>query len=137
MNLSEILKDQTMISIATVDSDGKPKVRVFDHQFITDGKICFATSTKSSAYEELKAFPHAAILQFARSKYVRIDGEVVFAEGEEKAALKAKLANDNPRLVNMKTPEGFEEQIEVLYFVDPQIKVTDFQTRSEVEVEVK
>ncbi len=137
MNLSEVLKDQTMISIATVDSDGQPKVRMFNHQFIVDGKICFATSNTGSAFAELNQNPKAEIMQFARAMYVRIKGEVAFADGEEKATLKAKLAEANPKLIEMYTEEGFEVKMEIAYFVDPVISVTDFKTREAVSVEVK
>ncbi len=137
MNLSEILKDQTMISIATVDESGQPKVRMFNHQFIVDGKICFATANTGSAFAELNANPKAEIMQFARAMYVRINGEVAFFEGEEKEAMKAKLAEANPRLIEMYTPEGFDQKMELAYFVEPNVSVTDFKTREAVPVEIK
>ncbi len=137
MNLSDILKDQTMISIATVDETGQPKSRMFNHQFIVDGKVCFATSNTGSAFRELNANPKAEIMQFARAMYVRINGEVAFFEGDLKAEMKAKLAAENPKLIEMYTEEGFEAKMEIAYFVEPQISVTDFKTRESVSVEVK
>ncbi len=137
MNLSELLKDQTNVSCGTVDLEGKPKVRIFTHQFITDGKICFSTATKNSAYAELKAHPFVEITQFSRGNYIRISGEIVFAEGQEKIDLKAKLRAENEKMSRLFTPEKFEEMIEIIYFKDPQIKVMDYTNRQPIEVEVK
>lgn len=137
MNLSEILKDQTMVSIATVDASGQPHVRMFNHQFIIDSKICFATSNTNSTYAEINENPKVELMQFARAKYVRISGPVVIAEGQEKKVLKAKLAVENPKLVEMYTPAGFEEKIEVVYFDNPQVKVTDYTNREPIAVEIK
>lgn len=136
MKLSEVLKNNTMISIATVDEEGKPKLRTFNHQFIVDGKICFATSNLGGAYSELKDNPNAEIMQFARAMYTRVAGEVKFAEGALKDELKGILEKENPTLVNMYTKEGFDEKIEVGYFIDPVIRVMDFKTREKIEVEI-
>lgn len=136
MKLSEILKDQSMISVGTVDAKGAPKVRMFNHQFIVDGKICFATSNTGTAYSELVNHPYAAVMQFARGNYVRIGGKVVVTEGEEKEVLKAKLETENPKLIEMYTKEGFDAKIEVLYFEDPELSVVDFKTHQLVDVEI-
>lgn len=136
MNLSELLKDQTMISAATVDSEGKPKLRMFNHQFITDGKICFATANVNSAYGEIKANPFVEIMQFARGKYIRVSGKVVIAEGQEKADLMTKLENENPKLVEMYTKEGFDAKMEVVYFEAPEVKIMDMVERTPIEVTI-
>lgn len=136
MNLSELLKDQTMISAATVDSEGKPKLRMFNHQFITDGKICFATANVNSAYSEIKANPFVEIMQFTRGKYIRVSGKVIIAEGQEKAELMAKLETENPKLVEMYTKEGFDAKMEVVYFEAPQVNIMDMVERTPVEVTI-
>ncbi len=136
MKLSEIMKNNTNISIATVDSDGKPKVRMFNHQFIVDGKICFATSNQGSAHANFAVNPYAEIMQFARAMYVRVGGKVVKAEGQERTEFLAMVAEANPRLVEMYTPEGFEQKMEIYYFDAPEVSVVDFKTHQPVEVEV-
>lgn len=136
MKLSELLKDQTMISAATVDSEGKPKVRMFNHQFIVDGKICFATANVNSAYSEIKANPFVEIMQFSRGKYIRVSGKVVISTGEEKAQLMAKLEAENPKLIEMYTKEGFDAKMEVVYFEAPEVKIVDMAMRQPVEVTI-
>lgn len=136
MKLSEIMKDNTNISIATVDSAGMPKVRMFNHQFIVDGKICFATSNQGSAYADFATTPYAEIMQFARAMYVRIGGKVVKTEGQERLAMLEKVAAANPQLVTRYTEQGFAEKMEVFYFEGPAVNVVDFKTHSKVEVEI-
>ncbi len=136
MKLSEILKDKSMVYLATVDAEGQPKSRVVNHQFIVDGKVCFGTSNQGNAYAELTANPKAEISQFARAKYVRVTGEVKFAQGEFKEAMKAKLAEASPQVVAMYTEEGFAEKMEIVYFENPAVKVIDMADRSLVEVEL-
>ncbi len=136
MKLSEILKDKTMVYLATVDAKGQPKSRVVNHQFIVDGKVCFGTSNQGNAFAELNANNKAEISQFSRAKYVRVTGEVKFAEGEFKEAMKAKLAEANPQVVAMYTEEGFAEKMEIAYFENPAVKVIDYTNRSIVEVEI-
>lgn len=136
MKLSELLKDQTMISAATVDSEGKPKVRMFNHQFIVDGKICFATANVNSAYSEIEANPFVEIMQFSRGKYIRVSGKVVISTGEEKAQLMAKLEAENPKLIEMYTKEGFDAKMEVVYFEAPEVKIVDMAIRQPVEVTI-
>lgn len=137
MILSEILKENTNISMATVDSEGRPKNRIFSHQFIVDGKICFATSNTSSAFAEITNNPYGEFTQFARAKYTRVGGKIIVAEGEEKATLKALVAEKNPKLISMYTEEGFEQKIEVCYFENPDVRVKDFKTFQMIDVEVK
>lgn len=137
MKLSEIIKDNTMIAFATVNEAGAPKVRQFNHQFIIDGKICFATSNQGSAYADLQKNPNASMMQFARAMYARVNGQVEFATGEEKANLMAKLEAANPKLIEMYTKEGFDAKMEVGYFIDPEVSVVDFKTHTPVEVEVE
>lgn len=137
MKLSEVIKDNSMVAFSTVNSAGEPKVRQFSHQFVIDGKICFATSNQGSTYAELQVNPNAELMQFARAIYSRISGKIQFATGEEKEQLLAKVADANPRLIEMYTPEGFAQKMEVGYFVEPNLKIVDYKTRQPIEVEVE
>lgn len=136
MKLSEILRDKSTVAIATVDSEGMPHSRAFEHQFIIDGKICFSTSNTNNTYKDLMGNPNAEISQFEQAMYTRISGKIKFVTGEEREALKKLLAEKNPKIPAMFAPE-YDEKVEIGYFVEPQIKILDFKTRLEVEVEVK
>ncbi len=136
MKLSEIMKDNTSISLATVESEGKPRIRMFSHQFIVDRKICFATSNQASAYADFAVNPYAEIMQFTRGMYVRASGEVVKAEGDERVTFLARVAEANPWLVEMKTKEVFDQTMEVFYLDTPKVTVVDYKTRQPIEVEI-
>ncbi len=137
MKLSEILKEGSNITIATVNEQGRPKSRIFSHQFIQDGKIYFCTSNEGSAFKELEVNPYAEISQFARAMYTRIGGKTIVVQGEEKKELKEIVAQNNPMLIQRYGQKGFEQKIEVLYFEEPTVTVRDFKTQSLVDIEVK
>ncbi len=132
MKLSEILKDKSMIYLATVDQEGQPKSRVVNHQFIVDGKLCFGTSNQGNTFAELQNNNRAEFSQFTRGKYIRISGEVKFADAELKAELKAKLAEANPHVVAMYTEAGYEAKMEIAYFENPIVRIIDMQERQPV-----
>lgn len=136
MKLSEIMKNNTNISLATIDGEGKPRVRMFNHQFIVDGKICFATGNQNSTHANLQANPNAEIMQFSRGMYVRIAGEAIRAAGEERTEMLERLALANPRLIEMYTPEGFQAKMEVYYFINPDVRVSEHKTHTPIEVEI-
>lgn len=97
-----------MIFGGTVDAEVAPKVRMVNHLFIIDGKICFATPNTGTAYSELVNHPYVAVLKFVRVNYICVGVKVVITEGEEKRALKAKLEVENPKLIEMYIKEGFD-----------------------------
>ncbi len=137
MKLSEILKDQSTITLSTVDGDNKAKSRVFQHQFIVDGKVFFATSNQSTTFAELKNNSHVEFSQFENAKYIRVAGTATALVGEEKVKYKAMMAELNPGIVEMYTPEGFEAKMEIIAIADADVRVKDFADQSVIEVTVE
>ncbi|WP_219970616.1 pyridoxamine 5'-phosphate oxidase family protein [Methanospirillum lacunae] len=90
--ITEFFKPGTTVNIATID-DGLPRVRPFQFQFESDGKLFFCTAKTKDVYNQLTKNP--AIEFVATSpEYVtmRVSGKVTFTDDKN---LKEKILSGN------------------------------------------
>ncbi|MGB3627540.1 MAG: pyridoxamine 5'-phosphate oxidase [Henriciella sp.] len=89
--------DSNAMSLATVDTDGRPDVRVVLLKSISEEGFAFYTNFDSAKGDQLKANPVAA-LGFhwkSLSRQIRVRGEIVSVPGEEADLYFASRARDS------------------------------------------
>ncbi|MCC8088792.1 MAG: pyridoxamine 5'-phosphate oxidase family protein [Rikenellaceae bacterium] len=79
----ELLNVNADIALATVGSDGKPKIRVFQIMRISENNLYFATSSDKETYKQLKNNPFVEILAMDGSISLRLAGKAEFDVPEE------------------------------------------------------
>jgi len=90
--ITDFFKPHTTVNIATID-DGQPRVRPFQFQFESDGRLIFCTAKSKDVYKQLTKNP--AIEFVATSpEYVtmRVSGKVIFTDD---VPLKEKILSGN------------------------------------------
>ncbi len=80
----KLLKESPTIYFGTADKNGRPHVRPFAFMLEREGKLYFTTSSKTSAFADLKSNPYTEISVMAPEyKWVRISAKVVFTDDKE------------------------------------------------------
>lgn len=130
MNSNQLFKDQTIITLGTIDKDNTPNLRYVEHQFTEDGKIYFATSNQGSAYKELSNNPNIDIMQFEQGMYTRVRGQVKFLAYNEKKAIKEHINQVNPKISVRYGEDGFKQFIEIGYIINPVVDVRDMRPKN-------
>ena len=75
----EFLKKNKNVDFATVDADGRPRVRPFEVLAQDDGALLFVTSNKKKVFAELKKNPYVEFtVTSPDSIWIRISGIVDF-----------------------------------------------------------
>lgn len=84
MALEANLPDANAMTLATVNSEGKPTARILLLKDYSDDGYCFFTNYKSRKSEDLKQNPFAAMVFFwpQLEKQIRIEGRIVRLEPE-------------------------------------------------------
>ncbi len=129
MNTNQLFKDQSIIALATVDSNNTPNMRYVEHQFTIDDRIYFATSNQGSAYRDLSTNNNITIMQFEQGVYTRVKGQVAFLDSEEKETIKTKINQVNPKIAARYVLDGYDKFIEVGYITNPTIDVRDMRQK--------
>ncbi|MCT4686882.1 pyridoxamine 5'-phosphate oxidase family protein [Vallitalea sp.] len=105
------IKENPMGFLATVDENGKPRVRGFGLMITEDNRILFGTSNKRRTIKQLKVNPYAEwITKSKNSSTLRISGDVVI---EEDMQTKLNTIQNNP--VIKKLYAGREDEFEMFY----------------------
>lgn len=105
------IKENPMGFLATVDENGKPRVRGFGIMITEDNRILFGTSNKRRTIKQLKVNPYAEwITKSKNSSTLRISGDVVI---EEDMQIKLYTIENNP--VIKKLYAGREDEFEMFY----------------------
>lgn len=101
----KLIKESPAIHVATVDKNGRPRVRPFALMLEQDGKMFFCTSGSTSAYMDLQHSPYIALSAVSPDfKWVKITATAVFTDdrnvkekGLQKEQLKKLFGSaDNP-----------------------------------------
>lgn len=110
-NELNFIKENPMGFLATVDENGKPRVRGFGIMITEDNRILFGTSNKRRTFKQLKVNPYAEwITKSKNSSTLRVSGDVVI---EEDMQIKLNTIENNPAIKNMYA--GREEEFEMFY----------------------
>ncbi|MCT4593035.1 MAG: pyridoxamine 5'-phosphate oxidase family protein [Anaeromicrobium sp.] len=105
------IKENPMGFLATVDENGKPRVRAFGIMITEDNRILFGTSNKRRTFSQLKVTPYAEwITKSKNSSTLRVSGNVVI---EEDVEIKLNTIENNPTIKNIYA--GREDEFEMFY----------------------
>lgn len=75
--------------MATIGTDGKPKVRPMQYMVLEDGKLWFCTNSKKDVYAELQANPSLELCgsklekEEIKSAWIRLSAEAVFVDSRK------------------------------------------------------
>lgn len=107
----DFMRQNPMGFLATIDENGKPRVRGFGIMVDEQGRIVFGTSNKRRTFGQLKANPHAEWIGKAKnSNTLRVSGDVII---EENTQVKLNAIESNPVIKNIYA--GREDDFEMFY----------------------
>jgi len=95
-----------MVSFATVNRNGHPRVKPFSIVKVEEGKIYFFTGSFKELYKDLKANPNVEFSIQGKGKSIRVRGVIMFEENSE---VVNKYLDENPGY-----RELYKERIEML-----------------------
>lgn len=111
----EFLRTHKEVAFATVGTDHKPKLRVFQIMKIEPTALYFVTSPRKEVYRQLQADPAVEILAMAGDISVRISGNACFDVTDETAR---EVYESNPVL-----PRLYTRYTDLAYFRLPIAKL--------------
>ena len=77
----EFLNENSVQYLATVDLDGKPRVRPFQFMLEKEGKLYFCTNNQKNVYKQLKKSPYVEITTSSPTfAWIRLKGKAVFSD---------------------------------------------------------
>lgn len=92
--VAEYLRKSQVQYLATIGTDGKPKVRPFQFMLEEDGKLWFCTSNQKEVYREIQAHPHVEFCASGENlSWMRLGGKVVFSQD---LSVKRKVLEASP-----------------------------------------
>ena len=103
-NVNEIydfLKEVGTYYLATIDNNGKPRVRPFGTVDIYNGKITIQTGLKKDVAKQMIANHNIEICAFKEGKWIRVNAVVTLDDSVEASD---HMLNNYPYLRNMYTP---------------------------------
>lgn len=108
--------------LATVEN-GKPRVRPFQIQFESDGKLYFCTANTKDVYRQMVADPH---IEFTATSpeylTMRVSGAVSFSKDME---IKKRILDANALVRSLyQVPEN--PTFEIFYLEHGSVKISDF-----------
>ena len=98
----EFLKNAGTYYLATVDSNGAPRVRPFGTVHIFDGKLYIQTGLKKAVAQQMLANPKIEICAFSQGKWVRLSGEAV---PDDRREARVSMLDAYPSLKRMYDPD--------------------------------
>ncbi len=82
--ITDFLSASSIQYLATIGTDGRPKVRPFQFMFEEEGKMYFCTSNTKEVYKELSLQPWVELCAIGENNsWIRISGKVVFTQSRE------------------------------------------------------
>jgi uncharacterized pyridoxamine 5'-phosphate oxidase family protein len=121
----EFLKQHKDLAFATVGTDNKPKIRVFQIMKLDEQnrKLYFATSPKKEVYNQLKNNPFVELLAMKGNISVRISGKAIFDVSDE---ICKEIYNTNPVL-----PRLYKNYQMLIYFRVAMVELDYFDLSTE------
>ncbi len=112
IELIELLEEKRVVSFATVNKDGHPRVRPFSVVKVEDGKIYFFTASFKEVYKELISNPNVEFSIQGKGVSIRVRGNIQFEEDE---AIINKFLDENLGLRKL-----YKDRIELLkiFYID-------------------
>lgn len=91
--------------LATIGTDGRPKVRPFQFMLEEGGRLYFCTSSTKQVYEEMQANPYVELCASGENfSWLRLSGRVHFCND---TAVKAKVLEASPLVRSIyRTPDN-------------------------------
>ncbi len=119
----EFLKENPVQYVATVDKEGKPRVRPFQFMLDENGKLYFCTSNEKKVYKELSNAPYIEICTSSnKGEWIRISGKVTFSNDTD---IKKYIIENNDLVKSIyKTPDN--KVFEIFYIEEGQVTISDF-----------
>jgi uncharacterized pyridoxamine 5'-phosphate oxidase family protein len=114
----EFLLKKRVVYFATVNSEGKPRVRKFSIINIENGKIYFFTADFKNVYKELHENNNVEFCISKKNDMIRVRGSVKFVESQE---IFDKFLNNNKGI--QKLYEGRIETLKLLYVEDCEVHI--------------
>ncbi len=124
----KFLKDAGVYYLATVDQQGKPRVRPFGTAHIFEGKLYIQTGKSKDVSRQLMANGSAEICAFKDGEWIRVAGTLV--EDDRVEARKSMLDAYPGLRRNYDENDG---NTQVLYFKDAVATISSF-THEPVEI---
>ena len=107
MNIvTEFLKKNQVQSLATIGTDGKPKVRPFQFKLEHGGKLYFSTLSDKQIYKEITQNPWVELCACGENfSWHRLSGKVIFSQD---LSIKRRIIEEAIPLVRAfyKTPDN-------------------------------
>ena len=104
----DFLKQNKDVAFATVGTNGRPMLRVFQIMKIEGHTLYFATSNRKAVYQELQANPAIEILAYKDNISVRVSGDAHFDVAD---AFQKEIYDTNPVLQRL-----YPDYQELAYF---------------------
>ena len=123
----EFIKACGTYYLATVDSDGQPRVRPFGTINIFDGKLYIQTGKKKDCSKQIQANPKVELCCFNGGAWLRLTGELV---RDERIEAKEDMLNHYPDLKAMYS--ATDDNTEVLYFKNATATISSFTAAPKV-----
>jgi len=98
-------KSQTQY-LATIGTDGRPKVRPFQFKLEDGGKLYFSTTNDKQVYKEIVQRPYVELCACGENwSWLRLSGKVVFSQDR---SIKSKIIEEAVPLIKAvyKTPDN-------------------------------
>lgn len=97
--------------LATVDENGKPRVRGWQVMDVEENRIILSTSNRKKVFKQLKETPLAEWISMSKNtQTLRANAEVIF---ENDATIRQNLIDNNPIIQNLYA--GRTDEIEFFY----------------------
>lgn len=121
--VTQFLVESQVQYLATVGTDGRPKVRPFQFMIEEGGRLYFCTGNQKPVYREISDNPYVEFCASgANFSWLRLSGKAVFSRD---LALKAKVQEASPLVKSIYgTPEN--PSFEIFYLEDAVATITDF-----------
>ena len=119
----KFLKENPVQYLATIGSDGKPKVRPFQFMIEEDNKLFFSTSNQKNVFSQMKNTPSVELcISNKKFEWMRLSGDVVFSNDLE---IKNKVIESSPLVKSIyKTADN--PTFEIFYLDNAKAVIADF-----------
>lgn len=123
----EFIKKCGVYYLATVDSNGQPRVRPFGTINLFEEKLYIQTGKVKDVSKQIQANPKAELCCFNGSEWLRLAGELV---RDDRVEAKEDMLNHYPDLKNMYS--ATDDNTEVLYFKNATATISSFAAAPKV-----
>jgi len=119
--ICEFIKKCGTYYLATVDSDGQPRVRPFGTINIFEDKLYIQTGKVKEVSKQIQANPKVEISCFNGQEWLRLSGELV---RDDRIEAKESMLDNYPDLKRMYSAS--DDNTEVLYFKNATAIISSF-----------